>query len=94
MKGAGSTMPAPVTRGRSRGRLTILSVDGMHQSDLTWWVRHHPRSALARLVAGGTQYTHASTTFPSDSFPGLVAQFTGGGPGMAVSTRSGPTMMA
>ncbi|HTZ43597.1 MAG TPA: alkaline phosphatase family protein [Jatrophihabitans sp.] len=59
----------------------VLSVDGMHQSDLARYVATHPQSALARLVAGGTQYTHAQTTFPSDSFPGMVAQFTGGGPG-------------
>ena len=29
----------------------------------------------------GTEYTHAQTTFPSDSFPGMVAQLTGGRPG-------------
>ncbi|MET3804638.1 hypothetical protein ABIB25_001633 [Nakamurella sp. UYEF19] len=59
----------------------LLSVDGLHQSDLVWYIRNHPRSALAALVAGGTEYTHAKTTFPSDSFPGMVAQLTGGGPG-------------
>ncbi|SEL65260.1 alkaline phosphatase family protein [Streptacidiphilus jiangxiensis] len=59
----------------------LLSVDGMHQSDLEFYIAAHPDSALARLVNGGTQYTHASTTNPSDSFPGMVAQVTGGGPG-------------
>jgi hypothetical protein len=59
----------------------LLSVDGMHQSDLEWYVATHPNSALAHLVSAGTQYTHASTTTPSDSFPGMVAQLTGGGPG-------------
>jgi predicted AlkP superfamily pyrophosphatase or phosphodiesterase len=59
----------------------LLSVDGMHQSDLDWYVANHPNSALAHLVEGGTQYTQASTTVPSDSFPGMVAQVTGGGPG-------------
>jgi len=58
----------------------VLSVDGLHQSDLAYYVAQHPRSALAALVAAGTEYTHARTTFPSDSFPGMVAQFTGGGP--------------
>ena len=57
----------------------LLSVDGLHQSDLAAYVSTHPHSALAALVAGGTEYTHAQTTFPSDSFPGMVAQFTGGG---------------
>jgi hypothetical protein len=59
----------------------VLSIDGMHQSDLSWYSAQHPQSALARLVARGTEYTHAQTTYPSDSFPGMVAQFTGGGPG-------------
>jgi hypothetical protein len=59
----------------------LLSVDGMHQSDLARYVSQHPRSALATLVAQGTEYTRAQTTFPSDSFPGMVAQLTGGGPG-------------
>lgn len=59
----------------------LLSIDGMHQSDLTRYVAHHPHSALARLVVRGTNYTHARTTFPSDSFPGMVAQLTGGAAG-------------
>ncbi|MGN6744492.1 MAG: alkaline phosphatase family protein [Amnibacterium sp.] len=59
----------------------LLSVDGMHQADLTWYVRTHPRSALAGLLRSGRDYTEASTTFPSDSFPGMVAQLTGAGPG-------------
>ena len=58
----------------------LLSVDGMHQSDLQWYVAHHPTSALARLVGAGTSYTDARTPFPSDSFPGLVGQLTGGDP--------------
>ncbi|MGW0207004.1 alkaline phosphatase family protein [Streptomyces sp. NPDC003233] len=59
----------------------LLSVDGLHQSDLTWYVAQHPDSALAHLVHGGVQYTNAHTTTPSDSFPGMTAQVTGGGPG-------------
>jgi hypothetical protein len=63
--------------------ILLLSVDGMHRSDLAYWVRAHPHSALARLVANGTSYTRAKTTFPSDSFPGMIAQFTGAGAGKA-----------
>ncbi|MER6536383.1 alkaline phosphatase family protein [Streptomyces sp900105755] len=59
----------------------LISVDGLHQSDLAWYVAGHPKSALARLVGGGVEYTHARTTTPSDSFPGMVAQATGGSPG-------------
>ncbi|MGF1427888.1 alkaline phosphatase family protein [Kitasatospora sp. LaBMicrA B282] len=59
----------------------LISVDGLHQSDLSWYVAQHPHSALAKLVGGGVDYTDAQTTIPSDSFPGMVAQATGGGPG-------------
>lgn len=58
----------------------LLSVDGLHQADLTWYVTHHPTSALAALVHRGMDFTHASTPVPSDSFPGMVAQATGGNP--------------
>jgi Type I phosphodiesterase / nucleotide pyrophosphatase len=61
----------------------LLSVDGLHATDLAFYVKAHPYSALAHLVAEGTDYTRAQTTFPSDSFPGMVAQVTGGGPGVS-----------
>ncbi len=59
----------------------LLSVDGLHQKDLTWYVKTHPTSALATLVNHGTNYTNAQTPVPSDSFPGMIAQVTGGNPG-------------
>lgn len=59
----------------------LLSVDGMHQRDLAYYVAQHPRSALAQLVDHGTEFTHARTTFPSDSIPGMVAELTGAQPG-------------
>ena len=71
---------APARHAPSK-HVLVLSIDGLHESDLAYYVKRHPGSALARLVTGGTDYTHAQTTFPSDSFPGMVAQFTGGGPG-------------
>lgn len=58
----------------------LISVDGMHQSDLTTYVGQHPDSALAGLVHAGVEYTNASTPVPSDSFPGMAAQVTGGNP--------------
>ncbi|MDT7565816.1 MAG: hypothetical protein QOG76_4440 [Pseudonocardiales bacterium] len=60
--------------------MLLISVDGLHQSDLAWYVAHRPRSALAALTRSGTEYPQASTSFPSDSFPGTVAQVTGGHP--------------
>ena len=59
----------------------LLSVDGLHESDLAYYLAANPHSALAQLAGDGTDYTAARTTFPSDSFPGMVAQLTGGGPG-------------
>nr|WP_261554598.1 alkaline phosphatase family protein [Frankia tisae] len=58
----------------------LLSVDGLHQADLSAYIHTHPGSALAGLVGAGVSYTHASTPVPSDSFPGLIAQVTGGNP--------------
>src|SRR5437899_1316074 len=58
----------------------LISVDGLHQTDLAWYIKQHPSSALARLVKSGTEFTNAQTPFPSDSFPGMVGQVTGGNP--------------
>ncbi len=58
----------------------LISVDGMHQSDLEWYVANHPNSELARLATGGAEYTHAQTTDPSDSDPGGTGIMTGADP--------------
>src|SRR5262249_19011560 len=65
--------------GNSRMRhVLLISVDGMHQIDLQRYLAGHPHSAFARLAQHGVQYTQASTSLPSDSFPGLLAFMTGG----------------
>ena len=66
--------------GQAIKHVLLLSVDGMHQPDLQWYVSTHPHSTLAELVNGGAEYTQAETPIPSDSFPGMVAQATGGNP--------------
>jgi hypothetical protein len=58
----------------------LLSVDGLHQSDLEYYIDHNPSSALAKLTRDGVEFTGAKTPVPSDSFPGMVAQATGGNP--------------
>jgi hypothetical protein len=58
----------------------LISVDGMHQQDLAWYVETYPRSVLAGLYRHGLEYSSAMTPFPSDSTPGMVAQVTGGDP--------------
>jgi len=81
---AAAPIESPLREG-GRGRLEVehvllISVDGLHQGDLSWWVAGHPASALATLASSGLQYTNAHTTTPSDSFPGMLAMATGGTP--------------
>ena len=58
----------------------LISVDGLHEVDVNNYVASHPNSAFARLRRHGISYTNASTSKPSDSFPGLVALVTGASP--------------
>lgn len=74
-----SAADSPDARGRSQ-HVLLISVDGMHQSDLDWYVAQHPDSTLAKLTHSGTEYTNAKTSNPSDSDPGGTALMTGGNP--------------
>ena len=73
-RSAGAQATSPVKH------VLLISVDGMHESDLQWFVSHHPSSTLAGLAGRGVNYTNARTPIPSDSFPGMVGQVTGGDP--------------
>ena len=85
---AGILLAAPALAGDHDDRgdrekvdhVLLVSVDGMHQSDLAWYAQTHPDSTLAKLMAQGIDYSNASTPFPSDSFPGMIGQVTGGNP--------------
>ena len=66
--------------GRQAKRVLLISVDGMHALDLANYVASHPNSTLAQLSAHGKTYTNATTSQPSDSFPGLAGLVTGGSP--------------
>src|SRR6266851_971150 len=61
-------------------RVLLLSIDGMHAVDLANYVRNNPDSTLAQLSGTGVTYSNASTSKPSDSFPGLLSMVTGGSP--------------
>jgi len=76
----GAMGPAAAGHQTTAQHVLLLSVDGMHQSDLDFYVTAHPSSALAKLVHKGAEFTQAQTPVPSDSFPGMVAQVTGGNP--------------
>ncbi len=65
----------------------LISIDGMHALDFANCSKGVPSSGndpycthLASLSATGVHYLQALTSKPSDSFPGLVAQITGGTP--------------
>jgi hypothetical protein len=58
----------------------LISIDGMHAIDLANYIAANSQSALAALVRSGVVYPNAMTTMPSDSFPGLLAQVSGGSP--------------
>jgi Type I phosphodiesterase / nucleotide pyrophosphatase len=81
---AATAAPGDGGHGHHEGvqHVLLISVDGLHQQDLAWYVQNDPNSVLASLVRGGLEYSNASTPFPSDSTPGMVAQVTGGDPGV------------
>ncbi len=82
----GSTLAAAAAQPGGAGHadglrhVLLISVDGLHQQDLTWYVKNYPHSVLAILDHQGVEYSNAQTPFPSDSSPGMVAQVTGGNP--------------
>ncbi|AGB26918.1 putative AP superfamily protein (plasmid) [Mycobacterium sp. JS623] len=80
--GAGCTSGhgGPGTAKPAEKHVVLVSIDGMHESDLTGFVAAHPQSVLAKLTERGVHYSAAQTPIPSDSFPGLLAQVTGGMP--------------
>jgi hypothetical protein len=56
----------------------LISIDGFHGVDLSNCIASNLCPNLAGLTRHGTTYTNAVTTKPSDSFPGMLAQVTGG----------------
>jgi predicted AlkP superfamily pyrophosphatase or phosphodiesterase len=66
--------------GNAIKRVLLISVDGLHASDLSMLVKLKPESSLAALSKTGLTYSNASSAMPSDSFPGLLALITGGSP--------------
>src|SRR5664279_4800045 len=71
------------TQGGPVQHVLLISVDGMHAVDLTNYVATHPNSTFAWLETQGVTYENASTSDPSDSFPGLAALVTGATPNLS-----------
>jgi predicted AlkP superfamily pyrophosphatase or phosphodiesterase len=68
-----SSVPTPA-------RVLLISVDGLHQQDLSNCLANNTCPNMASLSQTGVNYTNASTPGLSDSFPGLAALITGGSP--------------
>jgi hypothetical protein len=77
--GDGDTPDGPAP-GALAQRVLVLDIDGLHGADLARYIDAHPASALATLATDGVRYSSASASRPSDSFPGVLALFTGGTP--------------
>src|ERR1700681_3956557 len=75
-----STSGAVAARQDQVKHVVLISVDGLHQSDLEWYVANHPSSELAKLTHRGAEFSNARTSDPSDSDPGGTALMTGGDP--------------
>jgi hypothetical protein len=82
-----ATMGSPVSAQSGGGpggnqiqHILLMSVDGLHEIDLANWIAHNPNSNLAHLSNNAITFTHAHTTTPSDSFPGMLSMVTGGTP--------------
>ena len=79
---ASAATSQPTHRGASVEHVLLISVDGLHQQDLAWYVKAYPGSVLASLERHGVEFSNARTPFPSDSSPGMIGQLTGGDPGV------------
>src|SRR6267143_4326750 len=74
----GQNRPAP--RRDSVQHVLLISIDEMHSIDLANLVKDRPDSALAKLSRHAVTYSNASTSFPSNSWPGLLSMVSGGSP--------------
>lgn len=77
---AAAEAPVSAHTGSGTRHVLLLSIDGMHQSDLSQCIATGLCPNLAQLSQYGTTYSHAETSMPSDSSPGIVALATGADP--------------
>jgi hypothetical protein len=78
--GADDRGPGQPPNAHTNKHVLLISIDGMHQNDLDWFIANHPSSTLAKLTHAGSEYTNAAASNPSDSDPGGTALMTGGNP--------------
>ncbi len=78
--GASLAAAAAPAAGQSYKHVLLISIDGLHAIDVANFIQGYPNSNLAQLARHGVVYPNAFTTAPSDSYPGMLAQFTGATP--------------
>jgi hypothetical protein len=64
----------------SAQHVLLLSVDGLHAADVSDPTLAADLANIMQLQNAGVTYTNASTSKPSDSFPGALSYLTGAGP--------------
>ena len=72
--------PTVSLSGTTISRVLLLSVDGLHTTDLYKWIAANPRSNMASLAQHGVSYLNALAPTPSNGFPAMLAMATGGTP--------------
>lgn len=71
---SGSALAAPFQH------VILLSIDGLHQADLTDPATRQYLPNISALASNGISYTNVTGSSPSDSFPGTAALLTGASP--------------
>ena len=71
---SGSALAAPFQH------VILLSVDGLHEADLTDPATRQYLPNISALASNGISYTNVTGSSPSDSFPGTTALLTGSSP--------------
>src|SRR3954451_17524788 len=68
------TIPAPSQH------VLVLSIDGLHDVDLTDPATAQYLPTITDLMSHGLHYANAHAVTPTDNFPNVLAQFTGAHP--------------
>ena len=79
-QGAAGSSPQSNENDLSDRHVLLISIDGMHAVDFENCMVSRTCPNLRALASRGVRYTSASTSKPSDSFPGMMAIATGGSP--------------
>jgi hypothetical protein len=74
---AGAVLALASVADAATDHVIILSIDGLHEADLTDPATNKYLPNILALESVGVDYTNARTTSPSDSFPGTLALVTG-----------------